>query len=640
MIILRIENIYTEILGQLPHDQYKELEKKLSFRPEGYQFSPAYNALIRDSQGHVVRRKWDGWKHQCWKNSKRTYFPTGLCSLAAEYFKENKIEFKVLDTRIKPEKNINLEFAEGYAPRDYQLNRVILPCCEYSRGLITAATGSGKSICLAGIIQRLSVVPALFFVTSIDLLEQVKDELEKFLAQDGKPLQCGQIGGGIVNIRDVNVLTVQTAVRALGKTWDAKTKFDDDDTDDDTDIEKNKEDILNLLHNAKATFFDECITGDSLVFTRKDGYRRIDTLSEEIGTEILSYDENKNKSIWKSITHFYKKGKQKIIKITLSNGKKIRCTGNHLIRTLRGWTPAENINLSDSILCFIFNFIKYAKVKSIENSGEEKVFDITVEDTHCFFANGMLVHNCQHVRSETCQMIAKELKNAYYTFGASATPTRDSGDDMLIQACFGRKIGKITASELIKAGWLVKPTIKMIHVKQPKSLFKNFQSIYKEQVVENEYYNKLVANIAKMYIDNGRTVLVLVQQINHGKTLEKLIEGGVFLSGNSKKKIRKEYLNKLRRKEISCIISTVIFDEGIDCRPLDTVILCGGGKSKVRAMQRIGRILRPYEDEFGKKETATAIDFIIHQKYLDKHAKERLKMYKTEPEFVIEEIDN
>ena len=37
---------------------------------------------------------------------------------------------------------------------------------------------------------------------------------------------------------------------------------------------------------------------------------------------------------------------------------------------------------------------KLLKVISIEYIGEENVYDLVVPYTHCFFANGMLVHNC------------------------------------------------------------------------------------------------------------------------------------------------------------------------------------------------------------------------------------------------------
>jgi len=183
--------------------------------------------------------------------------------------------------------------------------------------------------------------------------------------------------------------------------------------------------------------------------------------------------------------------------------------------------------------------------------------------------------------------------------------------------------------------YLMKPHIKMIHLRNPRTQYKQWASIYKDQVVENEFYNNAIANIANAYIEQGRLVLVLVQQINHGKYLESMIPGGHFISGKSPKKKRLESIDRLRNKDIQCIISTTIFDEGIDVKPLDTLLLAGQGKSRVRAMQRIGRVLRPYKD----KPDPTVIDFKLYQPYLSDHADERVKMYSTEPEFDIEHID-
>ncbi len=504
MIELRVGNIWVDIVGDLSVEDWKSIEHKLSFRPQNFMFSPMYNRWIFNDQGKRVRRMWDGWKRQAWKNKKRTYFPTGLYSLVTGYFREREIQYRVADLRNKPSKNINIQLADAVEERDYQ-NRVITDACIQQRGIIQAATGAGKTAVGGGIIQRLGVAPFLFFVTSIDLLQQAKESFENFLTLDGKPLKVGQIGGGIIEIRDINVITVQTAVRALGAKWDKNTKFDADDSDDETPIESYAEELKNLIRSAKGVICDEV----------------------------------------------------------------------------------------------------------------------------------------QHWRADTCQLIARELTNAFYIYGMSATPYRDEGDDMMINACFGKKVAEITASELIRKGWLIKPQIKMVHIRGKRSKFQEWQSIYKDQVAENDLYNGTIANIANAYIENKRLVLVLVQQINHGLRLKEMIPGSVFLSGQSPKGKRYREIEKLRKGEIRCIISTTIFDEGIDVRALDAVLLAGQGKSKVRAMQRIGRILRPWTDpETGvKKTSATAIDFCLHQKYLKDHAVERIKMYRTEPEFEIEDID-
>jgi hypothetical protein len=282
---------------------------------------------------------------------------------------------------------------------------------------------------------------------------------------------------------------------------------------------------------------------------------------------------------------------------------------------------------------------KFVKVESVIPCGEEEVYDISVEGTHCFFANGLLVHNCQHWRAETCQLVAREMHSAYFVYGMSATPYRDEGDDMMIQACFGKKIAQITASDLIRGGWLIAPKIKIVHIKHTTP-YKTWQTIYKDAVVENKKYNSIIANIATKYIENDRQVLILVHQINHGKDLASRIPDAIFLSGKSSKKKREDALERMRAKEISCIVSTTIFDEGIDVRSLDTVILAGQGKSRTRAMQRVGRALRTFTDKrTGRvKTTATIIDFRILCKYLEEHSEAREEMYETEPEFQIEHI--
>jgi superfamily II DNA or RNA helicase len=81
---------------------------------------------------------------------------------------------------------------------------------------------------------------------------------------------------------------------------------------------------------------------------------------------------------------------------------------------------------------------KFVGIKKIETCGEQNVYDITVKNNHCFFANNILVHNCQHWAAETCQIIADHSYNARFRYGLSATPFRDLGDDLLIDACFGK----------------------------------------------------------------------------------------------------------------------------------------------------------------------------------------------------------
>ena len=65
-------------------------------------------------------------------------------------------------------------------------------------------------------------------------------------------------------------------------------------------------------------------------------------------------------------------------------------------------------------------------------------------------------------------------------------------------------------------------------------------------------------------------------------------------------------------------------------------IFAGGGKSSTRALQRVGRIIRP--DENDPLKTVAYIEEIHdHVKWLDHHAKARRRILATEEEFVIKD---
>ena len=263
---------------------------------------------------------------------------------------------------------------------------------------------------------------------------------------------------------------------------------------------------------------------------------------------------------------------------------------------------------------------KYGNVKRTEINCIEKkvlaideityggyVYDLEMEGHPSFVANGVLVHN-------------------------SATPWRDKGDDILIDGCFGKCIADISASFLIKKGYLVKPTIHFSKVSNMRGLGRSsYPNVYRQAIVENELRNNMIVTMAIRFRDEGRKVLILVKQIAHGKILEKLIPDSIFLHGSTGKKKRQKHLDLMREAAPRVTIASVIFDEGIDCRPLDTLILAGGGKSPTRALQRIGRILRPYDH----KRNAIAVDFLDNCKYMQSHSKRREAIYKTEKEFNI-----
>ena len=97
----------------------------------------------------------------------------------------------------------------------------------------------------------------------------------------------------------------------------------------------------------KVYVIDECLTGDTLVLTRK-GLIRIDDVNLK-GEEALSYNEKTQIWEYKEISGWVNRGQREILRIKTQNCE-IRCTSNHLIRTEAGWMPARNIQEGMRIL--------------------------------------------------------------------------------------------------------------------------------------------------------------------------------------------------------------------------------------------------------------------------------------------------
>lgn len=250
-------------------------------------------------------------------------------------------------------------------------------------------------------------------------------------------------------------------------------------------------------------------------------------------------------------------------------------------------------------------------------------------------AEMVIFDECQFLATQTMQTINHASESAYYKYGFSGTPFRDDGADLLLEAVCGKQIVEVTATDLINDGWLVPPTIHLINVPPYKgNLPEKYPSIYKTFVVENEVRNDKIVKSAKKLIEKGRKVLILVKNLKHGDILlSKFDEDLViyFVRGDvdsdERNRIRQEFLDG----DIDVIIASVVYDQGINLPNLDALILAGSGKSSTRALQRIGRVIRPAE---GKKD-AIVVDFIDDAKYLMNHTARRVEVYRSESGFKI-----
>jgi DNA or RNA helicases of superfamily II len=110
-----------------------------------------------------------------------------------------------------------------------------------------------------------------------------------------------------------------------------------------------------------------------------------------------------------------------------------------------------------------------------------------------------------------------------------------------------------------------------------------------------------------------------------------LIDGSIFVSSEVTPELRKSIFDRVRSNEQSVIVCTTLADEGLDIPNLRSLVLAGGGKSSTRALQRVGRVLRPDKG----KDYGYVVDIVDDIEYFDEHAERRRKIYQTEPRWRI-----
>ena len=238
-----------------------------------------------------------------------------------------------------------------------------------------------------------------------------------------------------------------------------------------------------------------------------------------------------------------------------------------------------------------------------------------------------------HSGSHSSRYILDRCKSAQMRIGLSATPFEGDTSDWLVEEAMGTVIHKVSYSELIREGFILRPYIYMYKLPPLDLEGVAYPSVYKAAVTNNEYLTGLIVKLVNTLTSQGNSVVVQTEFIDHSKKLAKAT-GGVLLTGKERDmKVRQEVLRQLRAKEILCVVST-LFEEGLDILSLDFTINVAGGLTNIGTLQKM-RSITATEG----KETCGIIDFYHQCEYLERHSKTRRDIYLSEPEFVFEERD-
>lgn len=354
MVTIEINNVLTKIIGQLPINVSQLIKEACSYSIQGAEFS-VYGSRIYCPQckkqtkeptteemfgptypidGNIYRKcpfhgwvipisLWDGKNYLF--DARSMVFHTGLITRVIDVLKQNGIKYTVQDLRIAP---FTHKIAwHGYEPRQYQKNAV-REVLKRSRGIIHAATGTGKTLVIGQLIAN-TCVNTLVLAHTKSVFNQIYNDLNKNLK-----MPIGRLGDGIVDIKKITVAmpqslveTVDTYKRRLVKgVWkNVKSKK-----------QQVKEKARDLLTNTEMLLVDECVSGDTEVLT-ENGWLRIDKYDG--ASKIAQWDTDGTISFVKP-TRVIKSFWEQVYKIPFRRGE-IYQTPNH-----RNPVKTKNGNIS------------------------------------------------------------------------------------------------------------------------------------------------------------------------------------------------------------------------------------------------------------------------------------------------------
>jgi len=256
-IVYDSDNKYAKLV-EVPEEYRRSFQNLLSYKLEGIEYTPAYknyqkwlDMLTLDPETPRPRFCWNGITRLL---SAKLEFPCGLVPTVERHCQDLMLDVEVIDQRLYQPRLFDISIDKRLAeinrtPRDYQV-AAVEAMIKNRRGIIKSATGSGKStvaiMAVAALGKRANI-----YVIGTDLLYTFHQECTKIL-----PFKIGMIGDGVLDIQDVNIVSIWTVGKALG--LKSGEILDDDGGSEEKYNKKQETDIIKAMRAASVHIFDEC----------------------------------------------------------------------------------------------------------------------------------------------------------------------------------------------------------------------------------------------------------------------------------------------------------------------------------------------------------------------------------------------
>jgi superfamily II DNA or RNA helicase len=256
-----------------------------------------------------------------------------------------------------------------------------------------------------------------------------------------------------------------------------------------------------------------------------------------------------------------------------------------------------------------------------------------------FFKNfNVVIGDEAHLfKSKSLVDIMTKLLDCKYRFGFTGTLDGSQTHKWILEGLFGPSYNVTKIKELIDRGYLSKLDIKILLLKHNYVKFENYGKEI-QFLIQNDHRNTFIKNLA---LDlKGNTLILFTRVESHGKVLYDLINNSkddkrklFFVHGGVDTEDRENVRSLTETEENAIIVASYgTFSTGINIRNLHNIIFASPGKSRIRNLQSIGRVLRKGTNKI-KAILYDISDDISNKKlknYTLNHLMERIKIYNEE----------
>jgi len=263
-------------------------------------------------------------------------------------------------------------------------------------------------------------------------------------------------------------------------------------------------------------------------------------------------------------------------------------------------------------------------------------------------ADLIIIDEAHHTPANMIKSLLLDSPNSI-RLGLSATPLREDGRELEILGLLGKISYSIDYTELVKNNYLVplqyiqfetvpskliKEEIQNINITKSYDAFAKTYSRVLRLFENSPFTNKQI--IEKIKELNKYPALVIVRRIVIAKKLSELMNQNGIISDWVSSKMdlneRMEKIENLKNGKLQVLISTSLADEGLDIPNLSLVVLLTQGKSRIKLVQRIGRVMRPAIN----KQKGYILDIVYPYEFFIRQGEKRYKFVSTEYNGIIE----